>query len=115
MLAGDSSSGKSTLLASLLARGWTMLADDLTAVTVDQGAGPAVPPMFGEIALWPDALEALDMVGRLNGPRSEGASEVGQRSLGRQTIVTEDRLAAEAQPLREIWLLRTHNEREIEF
>src|SRR5579871_2989591 len=35
LLAGDSGAGKSALLARLVARGWTMLADDLAIVDCD--------------------------------------------------------------------------------
>lgn len=59
LLAGDSGAGKSTLLAVLLQRGWMMLADELTAVGLNNQGQVIVWPTFPEIALWPDTMEKL--------------------------------------------------------
>lgn len=61
---GHSGSGKSTLAAALSARGYTVLADDVTAVRVD-GAGRAwCLPGLARTKLWRDALDTLGLGGR---------------------------------------------------
>ena len=59
LFAGCSGAGKSSLLAALVERGHTMLADDLTGVIRRDGRAIALPA-FPNIGLWADALDALD-------------------------------------------------------
>jgi len=59
ILAGDSASGKSTLLAALIQRGWTPLADDLTAIGLDEENKPVLYPVQHRIHLWQNAQEKL--------------------------------------------------------
>jgi hypothetical protein len=59
LLAGDSGSGKSTLLTALLQRGWTMLADDLAIVGLNEQGQPVVHPAAPGVALWPESLKKL--------------------------------------------------------
>ena len=61
LFAGSSGAGKSSLLAALLARGYTMLADDMTAVVPDGSGRPEALPAFPRLRLCADAL---DMLGR---------------------------------------------------
>jgi hypothetical protein len=49
VLAGDSGSGKSALLATLVRRGWRRLADDLAPVTLDSDRVPVAVPTWPEI------------------------------------------------------------------
>ena len=53
-IAGPSGVGKSTLAYELIHRGWTMLSDDLTRVTCDDGRARAWPGR-DSIKLWADA------------------------------------------------------------
>jgi hypothetical protein len=55
---GGSGWGKSTLAAALHARGCALVADDLTAIGIDQ-APVTVSPAFPQIKLWPEAVAAL--------------------------------------------------------
>ena len=71
VLAGDSATGKSTLLAALLARGWAMLGDELAPVTVDGGGAVMVRATGGEVRLWPDAVRAARVVSSALGGRRE--------------------------------------------
>ncbi len=50
--------GKSSLAAALHARGHPLIADDVTAVQVNDGQ-PTVAPGFPQLKLWPDAVAAL--------------------------------------------------------
>ncbi len=56
VLAGNSSVGKSVLLAALVQRGWGLLADDLAPVTLDAAGVPVAMPTWPEMILWPDAV-----------------------------------------------------------
>lgn len=60
LLAGDSGAGKSSLLATLLQRGWRMLSDDLACVGWGELGQTAVFPLHPEILLWEDALKKLN-------------------------------------------------------
>lgn len=55
---GHSGCGKSTLLAALHARGFEVIADDVTAVRLAAG-GPRVLPGIARLKLHPDAAQAL--------------------------------------------------------
>ncbi len=89
VIAGHSSSGKSTLVARLLRRGWSLLADDLTFV-LDDGAGVRVPPTFGEIALWSDSADRLGYHGD---------------ETRRVVVQLSDRVADRPLPLRAVFIL----------
>jgi hypothetical protein len=95
VIAGDSGAGKSTLLAALLKRGWNMLADDLTAVDVNENGAPTVFPIFPEVMLWPDSMKQL---------------KIETKDSGRHILPMEDRFAASPQPLRAIYRLSVHKE-----
>jgi len=52
LIAGDAGAGKSTTAAALATRGYTVLSDDLTALTLDDAAATAWPA-FDHLRLWP--------------------------------------------------------------
>lgn len=62
--------GKSSLIAALAARGYTMLADDLTALHWRRGALVALPA-FPALRLWSDALARLGWEHRPRRPLCE--------------------------------------------
>jgi hypothetical protein len=103
LLAGDSGAGKSTLLKALLDRGWTMLADELSAVDLDRGGEPRVWPTFPEIRLWENP-EKISW----NRPAAPD-SESGWRNLP-----IHRQFACAPQPLRAIYWLTMHNADRIE-
>jgi len=59
MFCGDSGAGKSTLAAAFQSRGFSLLTDDLCAVS-DVGPRLAVWPGIPRLKLWSDALAHLD-------------------------------------------------------
>ena len=59
LICGDSAAGKSTLAAALALRGWTLIADDLAPIDLDDDFAPIVQPTGSRITLWPDAVGAL--------------------------------------------------------
>jgi hypothetical protein len=85
VLAGDSGSGKSVLLAALARRGWGLLTDDLAPVTLDDGRVPVAVPTWPEVNLWPGSA----------GPAAAADLDV--------------RFVDEARPIRAIWWLGIHS------
>jgi hypothetical protein len=55
---GDAGQGKSTMAAAMHAKGHRLLADDVTAITSDNGR-PTVLPAFPQFKLWPESVELL--------------------------------------------------------
>lgn len=60
LFVGDSGHGKSTLVAALVKRGYAMLADDVTAVTIDSTSGPVALASFPRLRLCADAAAQLN-------------------------------------------------------
>lgn len=103
LLTGDSWTGKSTLLTALLQRGWTMLADDLAAVTMDEQGQVLVLPIFPEIALWPDTLKKLGIE----------SDSLRFCDANRYTYAVPGQFAAHAFPLKAIYSLNVHSKSSI--
>jgi hypothetical protein len=59
-IAGDSGAGKSTAAYELIRRGWTMLSDDLTRVTISEGA-PMAWPGRASVRLMVDACDSFGL------------------------------------------------------
>ena len=101
---GKSGSGKSTLLAALLKRGHVMLADDVTGVTLDEDGSPRVLPAFPAACLWPDAATELQ----------QPLHELKRLRTGLQKyLLPVDRLCADPQSVRAIYVLTMHNQIDI--
>lgn len=107
LLAGDSGSGKSALLAALLKRGWIILADDLAMVDLDERGNPVVFPVCQELMLWPDAIEKME----IPAPSSQSFDNDKRRNV----FSPSDRIASDPHPLRAIYWLSVHNKDEIEI
>lgn len=105
LLAGESGSGKSTLLTELLSRGWWMLADELAAVLVDQQGCLTVPPLYPEIALWPDALK---MLGKDPGP-------LPRYDANRRELSLPDQFSSDSHPLRAVYWMNVQGIKEVEL
>jgi hypothetical protein len=56
---GERGWGKSTTAGALHVRGHRIIADDITAVDLDNTSSPMVLPGFGQLKLWPEAATAL--------------------------------------------------------
>ena len=74
LFVGQSGNGKSTLLAALLRRGYAMLADDVTGITLNETEEPMANPAFPCFRLGGDAASKLQY--NVEGlPRVEGLRE----------------------------------------
>lgn len=60
---GGSGWGKSTLVDTLYSRGYSIIADDITAIHVGTDSPFLVAPAYPSIKLWPDAAEHLGYAG----------------------------------------------------
>lgn len=60
LFTGHSGFGKSTLLATFLARGYRMLTDDLAAIGFTDAGQPIVYPGYPQIKLWEDSANELN-------------------------------------------------------
>ncbi|MEI9887595.1 MAG: hypothetical protein WDN08_14060 [Rhizomicrobium sp.] len=70
-ICGPSGMGKSTAAAALCARGWRLVADDLTRIALD-GARIVAWPGRGRLCLWRDAVERLGYEARTLHPVRQG-------------------------------------------
>lgn len=71
LFCGDSAVGKSTLLAGLLARGWSLLADDVVPVQVDESGQAWAYPTFPDVRLWAPAALRLGLPVDPDAPASQ--------------------------------------------
>lgn len=101
---GNSGSGKSTAAASLIIKGYPMVADDLVAIDAS-GARPMVHPAFPQLKLWPDAAESLgyniDTMPRISPKKTKRAANLDSEFL------------PDALPLRRIYILEKGEPTEI--
>jgi len=87
---GRSGSGKSTLLSTLLARGHTMIADDVTAVRIAPDQTPLASPGYPRIRLFDSVLLAM-------GQRPETLQRLG--SASGKFLLPADRFASTPVPV----------------
>ena len=103
VLAGNSSAGKSVLLAALVQRGWGLLTDDLAPVTLDDAGVPVAVPTWPEMILWPDSVGG----GATSVADGPDVTEFGP-SESRRAVAWEAGFVDEARPVRAIWWLGVH-------
>ena len=103
VLAGNSSVGKSVLLAALIQRGWGLLADDLAPMTLDDAGVPVAVPTWPEMILWPDAVDG----GATSVADGADVTEFGP-SGSRRAVGREASFVDEARPVKAIWWLDAH-------
>jgi hypothetical protein len=61
LIAGDSGAGKSTTAAALAQRGWLVLNDDISRLTVNGEEGVLVWPGFQSLKLWEQSCRLLNL------------------------------------------------------
>ena len=106
MFAGNKGMGKSTLAATLNARGHHLLSDD--AVVLQNGDTPlTVVPGFPQLKLWPDVIESLFAADQGEFPRLEPGGH-------KRAVDTTKGFSLEPAPLRSVFLLSGGETPEIE-
>ncbi|MBI3891830.1 MAG: hypothetical protein HY303_09920 [Candidatus Wallbacteria bacterium] len=99
LLAGGSASGKSTLMAELVRRGFKCLGDDVAPVELDAQGRPIVLPTYSQVLLWEDADRKLAVESRPSG-----------MAVGPQRLVDLcDRFEERARPLKAIFRLTSQD------
>lgn len=99
LVIGRSGAGKSTLLGGLMAAGCTMLADDVTGVTIGDAGATAIPA-FPAMRLWTDSLSLLG---------KDADEKVQVREDIEKYYVGADRFRGDPMPVRAVVLLQGHN------
>jgi hypothetical protein len=104
LFAGQSDSGKSTLLGAFLRRGYKMMADDITGIMTDGNGRVVALPAISRIQLWADAVKAL---------KHDPAQLVQVRpDLQKFQLDTRDRFVSSALPISRIYTILHNNKDE---
>ncbi|HCY86528.1 MAG TPA: hypothetical protein DHV36_15450 [Desulfobacteraceae bacterium] len=98
---GLSGIGKSTMVARFQDRGYSIMADDVCAVTIDGGKSAAVAPGFPLLKLGADVLKKLDK-------RREGLRRVRLENDFKKYFVPFDHRNAEPAIIRSVFLLQSN-------
>ena len=106
LFSGRSGIGKSTLLAALVKRGHTMLADDVSGVVLNDDGLPEALPGFPRLRLWADSLDAMEL-------RPSALWKV-RPELGKY-LVPVNRFHATPTLVRTVYFLSSHNLRTIKL
>lgn len=102
LFAGESGGGKSTLIGALASRGYGVLTDDASAVTLDANRRPMVQPGWPRLKLWRDAVRRL-------GHETESLSRV-RSGTEKYALHVPAQFMSQQQPLAAIFVLELHGE-----
>ena len=102
---GERGWGKSTMAATMCDRGHLLVADDVTAARVEDGAYPTVYPGYPQLKLWPDAAASL-------GEDPETLPRLDPVSMRRARRAVEN-FSAGPLPLRRVYVLGEGEKSEI--
>ena len=105
LFAGRSGSGKSSLLAEFIRRGYTMLADDVTGVVPGAGGRAVALSAFPSMRLWADALDTLKERPQVQGKVREDMEKY---------LAPVERFRAEPLAVRAVCVLTSHQREGIE-
>lgn len=107
LFVGEAGHGKSTLVAALVQQGYAMLADDVTAVSMDNAEEPLALASFPQLRLCVDAAERL-------GHRTDELARV--QSPGRadeKYRLAVSPIHASPLPIHAVYALNVHDEAEV--
>lgn len=106
VLVGHSATGKSTLAAALARRGYALLADEVTPLTITPSGTLQVEPAVIDLFLWRTAIEKLAF---------PLASCIQARPGLERYLLPQQPVATTAQPLAAIYILGQSNLPEVQF
>lgn len=101
LFVGSSGNGKSTLAGAFHQRGYPVLSDDVSAITITEGLPPQVLPAYPRLLLWGDAVARIGVPGA-------GLRPAHARDDKFQVPVAQG-FASEATPLHAIYVLTPTN------
>ena len=94
---GDKRFGKSTMAATMVQRGHTLVSDDVVVLDAQEPSGWSVRLGPYGVKLWPDAIESLGIGDEAHYPLCEGATK--------RILETRGRHVSNPVPLRRIYVL----------
>jgi hypothetical protein len=100
LFCGPSGAGKSTILGALLQRGYSMLADDVTGLVVNESGGVSIVPGFPRTRLWEDAALKL-------GKDLDGLARL-RAALHKYDVAVDGQFLVEPVAAGRIYVLSTH-------
>lgn len=106
LFTGRSGAGKSTLLRGMLNRGYTMVADDVSGIVVDDHGSPQVLSAFPHMRLWADTAKQFEL-------STEDVPRV-RKSL-EKFLFPVNNFSANPIALHAVYLLVPHNKPEFEL
>jgi len=102
LIAGDSRAGKSTSLAGLLKRGYTVFSDDVVVLQQEQGKSLA-KASYPMVKLWNDTLV------KMNHPMFEDRSFRIQNDIDKYGHFFHDRFDKNSYPVKKVFILKVGN------
>ena len=103
---GVSGAGKSTTAAALMQRGYSIISDDISAVSLTEKKAELIPSNT-DLKLWKRSLDMLKKT-------PEGLIPV-RNKLEKYYLPLKTEYANKSYPVHKIYILNTHNEESIEF
>lgn len=107
IFSGVSGAGKSTLAAGFIKRGYKILSDDISVVSLSKQNLPAVSAGYPQMKLWADSLEKL-------GIDPNSLSRV-RKQLNKHNLEVADAFESAKLPLSGIYILHTKNSQGIDI
>ncbi|MEM8676155.1 MAG: hypothetical protein AAGF83_20165 [Cyanobacteria bacterium P01_G01_bin.67] len=104
---GCKGQGKSTMAATLYARGHKLVADDIAAIALDNQGNFSLLPGFPQIRLWPDSVVAA-----LDHAHPENLPEI-YPNIAKRACPTFDNFYSDSLPLKRIYILGNAEQPEI--
>jgi hypothetical protein len=107
LFTGASGAGKSTTAAALAARGYPVVADDITVVYADDAGAAVAAPAFPQMKLWAQSLRAL--------AKETDALPRVRPELEKYSLPIAAQFHPQPLPVARMILLSAHNKPEIEI
>jgi hypothetical protein len=101
ILSGLSGAGKSTLAAAFLQKGYSLLSDDVSVISLSSEHPPMVYPGYPQMKLWKDSIQKL-------GKDPSSYSQI-RKQIEKHSIPINDSFWDQPLPLRKIFVINSSN------